>query len=217
VYDRIGEEIANRFHIGYAPTRGLISRLEERGVSPQEARIAGLTHLDDNGSFYEVFSNRIIFPIVHANMVVGFGGRAVSENAKSKYVNSRASPLYNKSEVLYGLWYTRQWIDKLDYVILVEGYFDVLSLFSGGVKNCVATCGTALSKKHVKMLRRYTGDCRILFDGDKAGKEASKRAKAILIQGGMAARIIKLPSGFDPDEYLKEKGKDKLLGLVDNI
>jgi DNA primase len=215
VYDRIDKETVNKFRIGYAPKESIIPWLKKHQISAKEALEIGLIYKGDK-RYQDVFLDRIMFPIAHAGVIVGFGGRALGKS-KAKYINSKASLLYNKSEILYGLWFTRKWIHKLKYAVATEGYFDVLSLYSQGIKNVVAVCGTTFSQEHAKSLLRWALDLKILFDGDEAGKEAAKKAKTAALREGLAVKIIRLPDSLDPDEYVKKKGSDRLVKLLEKI
>jgi len=212
LYARISKQVADRFFIGYAPNGGLVPYLNKHNIKEDDAIDAGLVVIDYDGNAFERFSNRIMVPIIHAGRLVGFGGRTLGEETKQnpKYINSKASLLYNKSEVLYGLWRARKSIDKLGYGFLVEGYFDVLGLANHKVYNCVGLCGTALTKAQAKQLKRYTDKIYIMLDGDNAGKVAAKKAKVILKKERVSAARIILPKNLDPDEFINRYGRKAL-------
>ena len=214
VYGRIGEETAKRFHVGYCPRSGLIEWLNDHGVSAEEASAVGLIWLNEDNLAVEVFRHRIMFPIVHAGIIVGFGGRALDNDAKSKYINSKTSPLYNKGEVLYGLWYSRKFIHEIGFALVIEGYFDFLKLYSEGICNCAACCGTAFMVGHALTLKRWTRHVCCLFDGDEAGRKMSGRVRKISFDNDLHAVNINLPDGLDPEDYINERGGKKLRSLI---
>lgn len=212
LYKRISERIAEKYFVGYAPNGGFIQYLNKYNVNEADAIDAGLVLLDYEGNAFARFVNRIMIPIIHAGRLVGFGGRTLGEETKSnpKYLNSKASLLYNKSEVLYGLWRARTTIDRLGYGFLVEGYFDVLALATHKVHNSVGLCGTALTREQAKQLKRYTDQMYIMLDGDEAGKLAAKKAKIVLKKEKVYAGRLILPKKLDPDEFIRKYGRKGL-------
>jgi DNA primase len=212
LYARISKKIADRYFIGYAPNGGLVQFLNKYDVQENDAKDTGLILLDYDGNAFERFTHRIMIPIIHAGRLVGFGGRTLGEETKKnpKYINSKSSLLYNKSEVLYGLWRARYAIDKLGYGFLVEGYFDVLGLANYKVHNCVGLCGTALTRDQAKQLKRYTDKIYVMLDGDDAGKTAAKKAKIVLKKERVYAGRVLLPKKLDPDEFVKKYGRKAL-------
>jgi DNA primase len=145
---------------------------------------------------------------------VAFGGR-VMEKGEPKYLNSPESPVYIKGKNLYGLNKAKEEIRKNDFALIVEGYFDLISLWNAGIGNVVATLGTALTREHLELLRRYTLDVVALFDPDEAGKKALDRSLELFLSMNMHARALILPEGCDPDDYVKKYGKEKLDELID--
>jgi DNA primase len=215
---RLSAACIERFKLGYAPHSGLIDRLNTHDVPTEDVEALGLIGLNEDGSAYEVFCNRVIIPIVHAGMLVGFGGRRMdADTSKVKYLNSKASILYTKGTVLYGLWHSRASIRKEGFAIIEEGYFDWLSCFDAGITNVVATCGTALTEDHCTMLKRYTKNIGVMLDGDDAGVKMAKKMVEVAREHGLSAKAIALPSGFDPDEYLAHYGKEKVLKLIAHV
>ncbi|MBK8552506.1 MAG: toprim domain-containing protein [Ignavibacteria bacterium] len=152
-----------------------------------------------------------MFPIFNENdKVVGFGGRKLYEDdLGGKYMNSPESKIYSKSKILYGLNFAKEKIRYFDYVILVEGYMDVISLYKNGIENVVASSGTALSEDQVKLISRYTKNVYVLFDSDLAGIKAAKRGIEIILEAGLNLSVITLPEGEDPDSFLSKFGKDE--------
>jgi DNA primase len=207
--DRISKKIAKQYFIGYAPNGGFIDYLNKHGVNEREGKELGLVVLDYDGNAYERFANRIMIPIIHAGRLLGFGGRIIGDG-EPKYINSKASILYNKGEVLYGLWKARKPMDRLGYGFLVEGYFDVLGLATHKVYNCVASCGTAFTLNQARLLKRYTDRVYTMLDGDDAGQEAAKKAKKILKKAHIYAGNLKLPKKMDPDTFVRRYGRKAL-------
>lgn len=212
---RLSDQCIKNFHIGYAPQRGLVGFLKRQKVGMADAGILGLIGTNEDGSFFDVFSNRIMIPIVHAGMLVGFGARRFGDdNAKAKYINSKASVLYKKNEILFGLWYSREYVRECNFAIVLEGYFDWLSLFESGIFNVVAVCGTALTPMHCTTLKRYTNNVGIMFDGDAIGISKAKKTREILREEGMKSFLLTLPKDLDPDEYLKMVGISKMRNWI---
>jgi DNA primase len=205
---RLSPELVQKYKIGYAPEIGLVRWFEHKKTSLFHAERLGLIGTSGS-SQYQVFKTRIMIPIIHAGIIVGFGGRTL-EPDKSKYINSRSSVLYQKKDILYNMHQARKSIDRLGFALLVEGYFDVLGLADQGVLNAVATCGTSFGFNQARLLKRYTDKVYAFFDGDEAGKIAAKKAKEVLQRAGIYAGRFLLPSGFDPDTYIKKYGKKAL-------
>lgn len=214
LFNRLSKKTIKKFYLGYAPKRGLVHVLKKKYIKLETAVEAGLLNLnvEDPEYVYETFTNRIMFPIFNNSHVVGFGGRTLIEH-DIKYLNSKATPLYNKGELLYLLDYAKKHIDRLGYAILVEGYMDVLSLIDKEIPNTIGTCGTACRKDHALLLRRWTDEIYTCFDGDDAGGLAQKRAARILNAFNIYGGNMELPKGYDPDDFVKEFGKEKFLAL----
>jgi DNA primase len=154
-----------------------------------------------------MFRKRLLFPIFNVRgKVIGFGGRALVGNDLPKYLNSPDTRLYNKGRELYGLSHTLDYIKESGYIIIVEGYMDFLTSFQGGVRNIAATLGTALTIEHIRVIKRYTSNVVIVYDGDAAGELASLRGLDMLVEEGLNVRIVTLPEGFDPDDYVRSRG-----------
>ena len=166
------------------------------------------------GSFYDRFRGRLIFPIENVfGEIVAFGGR-ILEKGEPKYLNSPESPIYIKGKNLYGLNKAKEEIRNRGYALIVEGYFDLISLWNAGICNVVATLGTALTREHLELLRRYTVEVVALFDPDEAGIKALDRSLELFLSTQMRARALILPGGCDPDDYVRKFGKDKLEELI---
>ncbi|MCK6530807.1 DNA primase [Myxococcota bacterium] len=202
------EGIVAEYRLGYAPEGwdGLSRRLEAAGFPPAAGEHAGLLIPRDRGGRYDRFRDRLMIPILNlSGRVVAFGGRALGDDP-AKYLNSAESPVYAKSEVLYGLHQARHHVQKADLAIVVEGYFDLLSLVAVGVGHVVATCGTALTSRHVDALKRYTRNVVLLFDADAAGQRAACRALEVFLDGGLWPSYLSVPDGKDPDEFVRAHG-----------
>ncbi len=206
-----GRKAAGEYLIGYAldSWEGLRQHLAEQGLAAEDARLLGLIRpgKQDRGD-YDLFRGRLIFPIYDlSGRVVAFAGR-VLDDSKPKYINSPESPIYHKGRVLFGLYQARQAMRQAGDVLLVEGYFDQLALNRAGFANAVATCGTALTVDHARLLKRYVQRVVLLFDQDDAGQQATFKAMATLQEEGVPAAVIELPAGEDPDSFLQAQGSE---------
>jgi DNA primase len=180
-----------RFITDKVTPQGLLTAAIKAGVCDRKE--------DRNFDFYR---NRLIIPIHDSRgQVISFGARALGDE-KPKYMNGKESPVYLKDRTLFGLHRAARAIGKQGMVYITEGYFDVISLHRAGVENTVATCGTALTSSHAKMLRRYTQSASILMDGDSAGQKAALKAVPVLLQAGFIVKMATLPGGLDPDEWI---------------
>jgi DNA primase catalytic core len=200
---KVGEETARRFGVGYAPAgwHDLEEAAAKAGYSKEILLAASLTAEGERGAF-GYFRNRVMFPICDvAGTVVGFTGRAIGEGEKAKYLNSKDSELFSKGRCLFGLHLAKREMVKQDECYLVEGNFDVLRLHELGVANAVAACGTALTREQAALIRRFTQNVTLCYDGDAAGLKACFRSAELLLSEGMNARIAALPAGEDPDSY----------------
>jgi DNA primase len=212
----ISEETIKQFRLGFVPDtwRSLTDYIESNGSSLKLAEQAGLVIAGKEGNYYDRFRGRLIFPIENIfGEIVAFGGR-VMEKGEPKYLNSPESPVYIKGKNLYGLNKTKEEIRKKGFALIVEGYFDLISLWNAGIGNVVATLGTALTREHLELLRRYTVEVVALFDPDEAGRKALDRSLELFLSMRMRARALILPEGCDPDDYVKKHGKDKLDELI---
>ncbi len=201
----VGPEAEQEFYLGYGGTgNDLIKALGGGGIDLAQAEKAGLLQAKEGGGFRERFRGRLLFPITDARgRVCGFGGRAMTEGAQPKYLNSPESPLYKKSAVLYGLFQALRPIRSEGRVLVVEGYLDLISLWQKGVRNVVATCGTSLTEQHARMLKRLAEEVVLFFDGDFAGEKAAGKAGAPLYAAGTSPLVLFPPAGQDPDDWAK--------------
>ena len=204
------EETIKDFELGYTIDSwdDLMKTAETKGYNKDLLEEAGLVITKEGGKTYDRFRNRVIFPIHNiSGKVVAFGARTLSKDKKQpKYLNSPETELYNKSRILYGLYQAKQEVRKEDNIFLVEGYTDVISMHQTGIKNVVSSSGTALTEDQIKLIRRYTENVTVIFDGDAAGIKASIRGIDMLLEGGLNVRAVALPDGEDPDSYSRQLG-----------
>lgn len=208
----MSREAFRRFSIGYAPDgwHFLKNHLERMNVSPGEGEEAGLLVRKDRDRFYDRFRDRVMFPVKDLNgNVVAFGGRVLGPG-EPKYLNSPETPVYTKGRVLYGLFDTKEEIRTSDRAVLVEGYMDFLSLWQGGVRNVVASLGTALTRQQVQILRRFSKNVVLLFDPDQAGRHAAERSLRLFLEEGIHGWVVLLPEGLDPDAFIRKSGAENL-------
>lgn len=207
----LSEEIVADYRIGYGGDGwdSLFKFLSQKGASLKLAEELGLITPKKSGGYYDRFKERIIFPIFDIQgRVIGFGGRSM-DGAEPKYLNSSESSLFKKSDSLYGLAAAKRWIKEANEVLVVEGYMDLLSLHQAGIKNSVATLGTALTAGHLRLIKRLTGNVVTVFDADEAGVKATLRALDLFLTEGVSARVLTMPGGHDPDTFVKEIGADE--------
>lgn len=212
----VESEISEAYKLGVAPDRrdGLVKHLRNNGVDLDIALKLGIIRKSDAG-WYDLFRNRLIFPIRDARgQVIAFAGR-VLDATLPKYINSPESPLYHKSSVLFGLDMALPSIRTGNSVIIVEGYFDHLALYRAGVQNVVATCGTALTGTHVGLIKRHSERVYTLFDSDNAGKKATIRSMELFLEQRIPAYVISLPAGDDPDSFLAVHQAEEFIALRD--
>ncbi len=207
----LSREIIERFSIGFSLERwdGLMKYLAGKGFTNSEISQSGLVVVKDNKNAYDVFRGRIIFPIIEMNgKTVGFGGR-VMDTGMPKYLNSPETDIFKKGRLLFGLNMAKESIQKRGYIMVVEGYFDVVVCHQYGFENTVAPLGTSLTEQHVRLIKRYTNNMLILFDGDQAGISAARRAMDMSCRQGMSAKALLLPKDSDPDSFLNAYGAEK--------
>ena len=205
------EDIVNDYKLGYGGDGwdGLYGFLSKKEASLTMAEELGLIIPKKSGGYYDRFRGRIIFPILDIHgQVIGFGGRSI-DGSEPKYLNSSESALFKKSDSLYGLTVAKKWIKEADEALIVEGYMDLLSLHQAGIKNSVATLGTALTAGHLRLIKRLTGNIVTIFDADQAGVKATLRALDLFLTEGVRARVLSMPEGHDPDTFVRETGADR--------
>ena len=214
------EDIIDKFQLGYSFNKSnpFSEKALAKGYKLDFLEKTGLTIVKDKENI-DRFKGRVIFPILSmSGRVLGFGGRTLKSSKNiAKYINSPESLIYNKSKVLYGIFQAKQSIVKEDNCFLVEGYTDVIKLYQKGIKNVVASSGTALTENQIRLISRLTKNITVLFDGDSAGSRAALRGIDIILEQGMNVRICNLPEGEDPDSFANSKQTDELiLFLKDN-
>jgi len=215
----VSGEIAAKYDLGYAADgyEYLLKQFDNSATQEQLIEI-GLIKKSEKGSLYDRFRNRIVFPIKdRRGRVIGFGGR-VLDDAVPKYLNSPETPVFHKSDALYGLYEARKSKHTIKSLIVVEGYMDVVALAQHGIDNVAATLGTATTSQHIQQLYRCTQEIIFCFDGDRAGKEAAWRAAQQtipLFKDGLEAKFLFLPQGEDPDSLIRTRGKEIFLQYVD--
>ena len=216
-------ETAELFEIGWAPAGWdrLVRKLHKAGVNPRLALDAGLVQLRQEGApvtwenLRDKFVDRLIFPIHDARgRVIGFGGRSLRDDQMPKYLNSPTTELFHKGKVLYNFHRARREIREETGVIVVEGYMDLIALWRAGVKNAVATLGTALTEDHARILRRYTKRVTLLFDSDNAGRVAAFKSLGVLLPQGMDPHRVMVEGGKDPDDLLEREGSEAVQALM---
>ena len=203
-----------KFGIGFAPNswNGLVDAMKAKGYTDQELKDAGLVS-EKNGRIYDRFRNRLMFPIIDVRgNVIGFGGR-VMDNSTPKYLNSPETIIFNKRKNLFALNLAKK--SKLGYLILVEGYMDAVALHQYGFDCAVASLGTSLTQEHAVLLSRYTEQVVLIYDGDEAGQNATRRAIPMLEAAGIQVKVLRMHDAKDPDEYLKKYGADKFKILLE--
>ena len=213
------------FELGYSLDSwdDLMKAAETAGFDKKYLEKTGLTVIKtddqgkDTGRRYDRFRGRVMFPIHNiSGRVVGFGARTLKRDDKmAKYLNSPESEIYHKSDVLYGLFQARQAIRTQEVCYLVEGYLDVLSLYQGGIKNVVASSGTSLTEGQIRLIKRYSDNVTVLYDGDAAGIKASLRGTDLLLEGGLNVRVVLFPDGDDPDSYIRKVGDQRFTEYIE--
>ena len=216
----ISSDTTREFGIGYSLDGwdSLINFMKKKNIPPSALEMVGLVSSSsgNNSGYYDRFRQRIIFPIYNLNgLVIGFGGRIVDDALKApKYLNSPETKLFQKSKLLYGMNIARDEIRRKDLVILVEGYMDVIAAHQNGIKNTVASLGTAFTADQARMLKRYTENVVIAYDADEAGQEAALRGLSVLHENGCKVKVLTLPEKSDPDDYIRKHGPEKFLHNV---
>jgi len=212
----MGSDAQKLFEIGYASKSwdALLTYLKRKGCAPEIMKKAGLITQGAKGS-YDTFRERIIFPIYDLKGdVIAFGGRAVNDS-EPKYLNSPETLIFNKRGVLYGLNRAKNSIKETGKILLMEGYIDVITAHLHGFTNAVAPLGTAFTTEHGRLIKRFTENVILVFDGDKAGVKATKSAASALLESGLNVKILSLPEKEDPDSFIREKGEEDFRALLE--
>ena len=199
-----------KFELGYSPDQweAFTGQALKEGYQQEFLEESGLSVKRDNGSLYDRYRGRVMFPIhSFTGRVIAFGGRTLkSDKNVPKYVNSPESEIYHKSNVLYGLYFAKKAIREEDNCFLVEGYADVLSVHQAGIENVVASSGTSLTVEQIRLIGRFTKNITILYDGDAAGIKASLRGLDMILEEGLNVKVVLFPDGHDPDSYVRNFG-----------
>jgi len=213
---KVGGDIIAPYRLGYASEQwdGLARHLRQQGASLEQAERLGLIKPKNSGGYYDLFRNRLIFTIANVHgQPIAFGGR-VLDDALPKYINSPESPVYSKSETLFGIDLARQAMREQKSAIIVEGYFDHLALYRAGFRNVVATCGTALTTGHLQVIRRYAERIYLLFDADSAGRKATFRGMELILEAQLPCFVVEMPEGEDPDSFLAGHSAEEFSGIL---
>lgn len=214
---KMNMDTITRFGLGYADNKwdSLYNHMSAIGYDDETLLELGLISIN-KGKKYDRFRNRVMFPIISTNgRVIGFGGRTL-DNKGAKYINSPENPVFHKSNNLFSLNFAREHLRKSDFLIVVEGYMDVIGLYQSGICNVVATLGTALTENHGKILKRYAKKVVLSYDSDNAGRNAAYKGVDILRDVGVSVSVLHVDDGKDPDDYVKAHGKEEFLNLVSN-
>jgi len=212
------DETLNRFGIGFAPDGWdkCFRHLAGKKFSQRDISKSGMAKYGSGGNAMDTFRNRLVFPIIDdRKRVIAFGGRALADGEKiPKYINSPESPVYHKGRSFFGLNLAAEHMRERKEALIVEGYTDLISLYQAGIRNVVATSGTAFTQYHCRLLKRFTTNPVMIFDGDEAGIKAAERATKLAMKEGVRPNIVMLPAGKDPDDLVREGGKESFLALV---
>jgi len=214
----ITNDTLREFGIGYADDNwtSLTDYLTGKGIDPKTLYELGLSSRSDKGRYYDKFRNRVIFPIINtAGEIIGFGGRVIGEG-EPKYLNSQETKVFQKKNNLYGINLAKNYIAKDDCIVLVEGYMDVISLYQAGIKNVCASLGTALTPNQASLIKRYTKNVILSYDADNAGQIAADRGLDILYDEGLKAKVLVVPEGKDPDEFIKKNGRQAFAKAIED-
>ncbi|MBL7702164.1 MAG: DNA primase [Ferruginibacter sp.] len=211
------DEIIKKFQLGYnSEARDAFTKAAtEAQYSVELLQKTGLVNIRD-GNAYDNYRGRIIFPIHNqSGKVLGFGARIIKKNDKApKYINSPENEIYVKSKILYGSYFARQAIDKADECLLVEGYTDVVSLHQAGIENVVASGGTSLTPDQLRLIKKYTNNLTIIYDGDSAGIKAALRGLDLALEESLNVKLVLIPDGEDPDSYVNKVGTSQFINFV---
>lgn len=205
----LSDSTITKFGLGYSPDSWdfMYKLLKNKGYSDEETVKSGLCRRSEKGKIYDFFKNRVMFPVMDVRgNVIAFGGRDMTGKSMSKYLNTGDTPVFKKRENLFNLNNAKN--KKDDYIILAEGYMDVISLYQAGFKNAVASLGTSLAPEHSRLIKRYTDKIIISYDSDTAGKNAALRASSILKKDGIKIKILRMKDAKDPDELIKKFGPE---------
>lgn len=212
------DETIRTFGLGYSP-RGweeLIKHASTQNISVQTLEKVGLARKKEDGGYFDFFRGRAIFPVFSSTgRVIAFGARKLYDDDQlGKYINSPETPVYNKSKILYGISHAKEAIREKDFAILVEGYIDLIRVYQEGIKNIVASSGTALTIDQIHLISRYTKNITIVYDADSAGSKATLRGVDLILENDLDVRVAVLPTGEDPDSFIGKYGREKFIRLI---
>ena len=213
------DETIRIFGLGYSLNSwdGFLTRAKEEGLKREDLQKAGLIRTREDGTDYDYFRGRAMFPIfTTTGRVVGFGARKLrDDDPLGKYINSPETPIYNKSRILFGLFHSKDAIRAEDNSLMVEGYADLISLYQAGIQNVVASSGTALTEEQVQLISRYSKKLTLVYDADSAGSNATIRGMDIALAQDLGVMIVELPEGEDPDSFVKKSGGKEFRKLLE--
>jgi DNA primase len=215
------DETVRTFGLGYAMNSWdvFVTKAQAEGFKAEDITKVGLARIRDDGSLYDYFRGRIMFPILSTQgRVIGFGARKIREDdtIAGKYINSPETPIYNKSRVLYGLFHAKDSIRQEDNALMVEGYADLISLYQAGITNVVASSGTALTEEQLVLVGRYSKNLTLVYDADTAGSSATVRGIDLALEHDLNVRIVELPEGDDPDSFVLNHGGNEFRQRLSN-
>jgi DNA primase len=215
------DEIIRSFGLGYSMNSWdtFVNQARTEGFKPDDITKVGLARSRDDGSLYDYFRGRAMFPILSTQgRVIGFGARKLRDDdpIAGKYINSPETPIYNKSRVLYGLFHSKDSIRQEDNALMVEGYADLISLYQAGIQNVVASSGTALTEEQLVLIRRYSKNLTLVYDADTAGSSATVRGIDLALEHGLNVQIVELPEGDDPDSFVQKHGGSEFRKRLSN-
>lgn len=217
---KVGRRELEGFELGYSISPFDITNiLRDKGFSNEDMKLAGICEIGKSGKPYDLFSERLMFPIVNIyGDCIGFSGRDLTGDARAKYKNSPSTAVFDKSKTIYAINLISELkkTQPLNNIILVEGQFDVITMHHYGFRNTVACLGTAFTSEHIKQLKRFSDNLILCFDGDEAGQKATLRTLNVLDGSGMNVKVCTLPANTDPDEFLEKFGADKLKEKIEN-
>lgn len=214
----LSTKVLQEFRVGFAPDAWefLTEKIKGKGYSRESVDKSGLFGKGNQG-VVDRFRSRIMFPIMNrSGKVIAFGGRVFASDDPAKYMNSPETPLYRKSEVFYGYHQTASAVRNAGSAVMVEGYMDFLQLYQAGVENVLAVSGTAFTEKHAVQIGKITQKVYLAYDGDEAGQKAALRAGYALLQNGIAALVVQVPEGIDPDDWVRKEGIDAINNGIKN-
>ena len=214
----LSDKVLRKFGLGYAPgeKKGLSAHLKDKKANLDKAVEIGLV-LKDGQGYKDRYYNRVMFPIINTrNNVIGFGARAIDPKSEPKYINSSESKIFLKKNNLYGINLSKDVIAKERTAIFVEGYMDVISLYQQGIRNVTASLGTALTPFQAKLMKRFADNVVLAYDSDEAGRKAALKGIDVLRKEGLNVKVLVLPEGSDPDDYVSQFGKEAFMEVVSN-